>query len=144
MACPKAYRSGCRCAACKAHEADRQRKYRAHSVTARTKNVVKLRAVRSQPDTVVAAAANPAPEMGPVEQGVREQIDASPRGEQRPGDAATAIRLASLLDMDSHSAMAGQLIMSSLQPPRKKSKSGRLSPLQAVQALTASDKAWHG
>ena len=70
---------------------------------------------------------------------MRQQLAGNPRAEDRPGEAAAAIRLATLLDRDDHSAVAASLAyrltqaLNSLGASKKKSR-GRLAVVARVQS----------
>jgi hypothetical protein len=125
------YRNGCRCAVCRGAEAARQRRRRASNPNAH---------IRTPRANVIALPQTQQPtQPGDVETAVRGQLAGNPRADDRPGEAAAAIRLAQLLDRDDHSALAAQMtyrlhtVLNSLGAPKRKSGS-RLAVVQAMVA----------
>jgi hypothetical protein len=130
------YRSGCRCAPCKAANTAAARRIRARNPTVRTRKskskVVALPTTTQMPDAVIG--------MGRNERAVRDECDSLERAAARPSVVAQAVTLAQRLDDPAHAAMCAtnsrqlQSLMAERQAPKRKLAPKRLAVVQQMVA----------
>lgn len=117
------YQRGCRCGTCKLANREYQRRHR-------TKQ---LRLVTPPPADVPTVP-------GPVEIGVRAQLEHLPSAQERPGVYAVAVRLAAVLDnqtaIPQHASAARVLTEIITGLSRQSRRPGRLT---AVRSMTRDD-----